>query len=526
MRCGKTGITTRKIRVATMNENATDDASRQGAISDGAGAKVDGEGATADEPGAKADRGGAAAGFSWMRWQEKLERLCRLGEMCADDEGTLKTIERRVGREGGQARRGDGGSLLTERAVLAGVPAEEVWRRRSSVSLGGACRMMFSADGVVAVNLPRDYDWQMLPALFGMLGLDDVGLRWNEVGLYEVWRDEVGGEKAASAWEAAWQTLESAVARLPTEDLVCSAGELGLAVAEVRSSRYEAGSSRYSDILAASPQTASTPIASLATVSSTATSSVSSIEDSITALPSLLARPLRDAKVVDLSVMWAGPLCGDLLARAGAQVVKVESPGRPDGARRGLPEFYKLLNGHKQYRSIGFDAPEGRAELLGLLQNADIVISSCRPRALEQMGIDPRDVVSQSDLIWAGITGYGWEQGHKVAFGDDAATAGGLVCRAERSSQEAELAGSDVADHFDSEDGGSKGDESEDGLSERKRSRESSKRTLPCFIGDALADPLTGVSAAAAVMEQWLSGTPGFLDISMVGSAAFFCGED
>ena len=206
--------------------------------------------------------------------------------------------------------------------------------------------------------------------------------------------------------------------------------------------------------------------------------------------------------------------------------MKVESPSRPDGARRGLPEFYELLNGKKQHRSIRFDAPEGRAELLGLLQNADIVITSCRPRALEQMGIDPRDVVSQSDVIWAAITGYGWEQGHKVAFGDDAAAAGGLVCHAERSSQEAELAGSDVADHFENKDGGSKGDESEGELSERKRGRESSKRTLPCFIGDALADPLTGVTAAAAVMEQWLSGSPGFLDISMVGSAAFFCEED
>ena len=406
-----------------MNENAIDDASRQSTISDRAGAK-------ADEAGAMADRGGAAAGFSWKRWQEKIERLCRLGEMCAEDESTLKAFKRRVGWKGGQARRGDGESLLTERAVLAGVPAEEVWRRRSSVSLGGACRMMFSADGVVAVNLPRDDDWQMLPALFGMLGL-----RWDGVG-----RDDVGGYEAVLMGETAWQPLESTVARLPTEDLVCAAGELGLAVAEVGSSG--------SGSLPPLPQT---------------------------------GRSLCDAKVVDLSVMWAGPLCGDLLARAGAQVVKVESSSRPDGARRGLPEFYELLNGQKRHRSIGFDASEGRAELLGLLQNADIVITSCRPRALEQMGIDPREVVSQSDVIWAGITGYGWEQGHKVAFGDDAAAAGGLVCRA---------------------------------------------RALPCFIGDAIADPLTGVTAAATVMEQWLSGSPGFLDISMVDSAAFFCEED
>ena len=513
MRCGKTGITTRKIRVATMNGKAMDDA-----------------GNDAGRGGAMADGKRTASGFSWERWQEKLERLCELGAMCVDDERTLEAFKRRVGREGGQARRGDGESLLTERAVLTGVPAEEVWRRRSPVSLGGACRMMFSADGMVAVNLPRDDDWQMLPALFGMLGLE-----WDE---------------AVTAWEAAGRRLESAVARLQTEDLVCAAGELGLAVAEV-------GSCGDLVVSLASPQAASPPTSSFTTISPAASSpaSASSKADSPTTgfndshgrsvilpPPPQTSRPLRDAKVVDLSVMWAGPLCGDLLARAGAQVVKAESPGRPDGARRGLPEFYERLNGRKQHRSIGLDASEGQAELRDLLQNADIVITSCRPRALEQMGIDPHDVVSQSGVIWAGITGYGWEQGHKVAFGDDAAAAGGLVCsaerlyqeaeftgggcgrapaadtRAERLSQEAEITGGNVENRFVFEGEGE--------LSERKRDRESSARVLPSFIGDAIADPLTGVTAAVAVMEQWLSGTPEFLDISMVGSAAFFCEED
>lgn len=492
------------------------------------GKAMDDAGNDAGRGGAMADGKRTASGFSWERWQEKLERLCEFGAMCVDDERTLEAFKRRVGREDGQARRGNGESLLAERAVLAGVPAEEVWRRRSSVSLGGACRMMFSADGMVAVNLPRDDDWQMLPALFGMLGLE-----WGE---------------AVTAWEVAGQALEAVVARLPTEGLVCAAGELGLAVAEV-------GSCRDSAVLLASLQAASPPTSSLTTISSAASSSASAsstthpsttgFNDShgrSATLPPLpqTGQSLRDAKVVDLSVMWAGPLCGDLLARAGAQVVKAESPGRPDGARRGLPEFYERLNGRKQHRSIGLDAPEGQAELRDLLQNADIVITSCRPRALEQMGIDPYEAVSQSGVIWAGITGYGWERGHKVAFGDDAAAAGGLVSsaerlyqeaeftgggcgrapaadtRAERLSQEAEFIRGDVADHF----------ESEGEFSERKRDRESSARVLPSFIGDAIADPLTGVTAAVAVMEQWLSGTPEFLDISMVGSAAFFCEED
>ena len=44
-------------------------------------------------------------------------------------------------------------------------------------------------------------------------------------------------------------------------------------------------------------------------------------------------RPVAGLLVADLSSMWAGPLCGQILAAAGATVVKVESPGRPDGTR-------------------------------------------------------------------------------------------------------------------------------------------------------------------------------------------------
>ena len=91
--------------------------------------------------------------------------------------------------------------------------------------------------------------------------------------------------------------------------------------------------------------------------------------------------------VVDMSSLWAGPLCGQLLARAGAVVVKVESPGRPDGTRRGEPAFFDWMNSGKLSYAIDFDA--GADALRRLLSVADIVIEGSRPAALRAAGSAP-----------------------------------------------------------------------------------------------------------------------------------------
>ena len=469
---------------------------------------------------------GRDAGFSWSRWRAALEQLCFLGEMCAEDEEALDAFKRRVGcsaglgeglaekscAEGGSARNGgEGGDarlkrtgehLLTERTVLAGVSADELWRRRSPISFGGACRMMFSADGAVAVNLPREDDWQLLPALYGMAkseGLDSeelakIAKRNPALGVSVAATDD----KIDAAAISAWNEVMRRIAEMPTEHLISSAEELGLAIAEVGSRRGDSRSDRISssNSLALSMGLKVTREIKVSDRISSSNSLASAPTSDSVAPPQISrsSRPLSEAKVVDLSVMWAGPLCGDLLARAGAQVVKAESPSRPDGSKRGMPEFYERLNGRKQHRSIRLETPKGQAELLELLREADIVITSCRPRALEQMGIDPHLAVSEGGIIWTAITGYGWQHGHRVAFGDDAAAAGGLVVFGGESLE---------SESLESENLGS-------------------ASLLPCFVGDALADPLTGVAAAVAVMQQWLSGSPAFLDISMAGSAASF----
>ncbi len=194
--------------------------------------------------------------------------------------------------------------------------------------------------------------------------------------------------------------------------------------------------------------------------------------------PSAGRRKVAELRIVDVSSMWAGPLAAMLLAEAGGQVVKVESISRPDGARAARG-FYRAL--HRDDQSVVTIEPgtvEGRRRLRDLLGQADVVIESSRPRALEQLGCGPDEVEGRHGRVWLSITGYGRAEpgGHWVAFGDDAAVAGGLVAW---------------------EEGGQ-----------------------PVFCGDALADPLSGMAAAAAAFEAVAKGGGVVLDVSMQACAA------
>ncbi|MGW0022639.1 CoA transferase [Rhodococcus sp. NPDC003382] len=165
-------------------------------------------------------------------------------------------------------------------------------------------------------------------------------------------------------------------------------------------------------------------------------------------------RSVEGLLVVDFSALWAGPLCAHLLGLAGARVVKVETPWRPDGARRGNPEFYRLL--HSGHESVVLDPnlPGERDALRDLVAAADIVIEASRPRALAGFGLDADTFVAEGGT-WVSITAHGRDSG-RVGFGDDVAASAGLV-------------------GYD--------------------------RGTPVFVGDAIADPLTGLTAAALAMS-------------------------
>lgn len=189
--------------------------------------------------------------------------------------------------------------------------------------------------------------------------------------------------------------------------------------------------------------------------------------------PRVSPRGPRGLLVADLSSMWAGPLCGQLLARAGATVVKVESPARPDGTRTGHPGFFDWINGGKLSYCLDFDRQAD--ELRALLAVADVVIEGSRPEALARRALGPNDITPRDGRIWVRITGHG-ARSRRPAFGDDAAVAGGLVGAA----------------------GG------------------------PVFCADAIADPLSGLEAHRAVVESLDRGGGELIEISMAAVAGTY----
>ena len=188
--------------------------------------------------------------------------------------------------------------------------------------------------------------------------------------------------------------------------------------------------------------------------------------------------------VVDLSALWAGPLCSQLLHRAGHRVTKVESIRRPDGARRGHPTFFAELDAGKDHLTFDFDSSQDLAQLRSMIEEADVVIEGSRPRALQQLGFRADVIVrNHRPLVWLSITGYGRQgaSGQRVGFGDDCAVAGGLVDWS-RSARD--------------------GDE-------------------PQFVGDAVADPLTGLVAALAILQA-VDGQKGrVIEASLAKTAAW-----
>ncbi|HWY25290.1 MAG TPA: CoA transferase [Nevskia sp.] len=296
-------------------------------------------------------------------------------------------------------------------------------RRSGSISPGGSCRLYQAADGGIALNLARDED-----------------------------------REALTAWLEAPQAVDDArlpelIARRGVDELLERGRLLGLAVSADR--LPEAGPQPWFSVAASGTARA--------------------------------AGSTRPPRVLELASLWAGPVCAHLLLQLGAEVIKLESPQRPDGARHGHAGFFDLLNTGKRSVAVDPRSEAGRRQLLALIASADIVIEGSRPRALRQLGIDAESLVrTQPGLTWLSITGYGRgePQEHWVAYGDDAAVDAGLSALL----------------------------------------REVTGERL--IGGDAIADPLTGIHAALAAWASYRAGGGKLISIALRDVVANCLGFD
>lgn len=294
---------------------------------------------------------------------------------------------------------------------------------RISAGLGGSRLMQTRDGGWFALTLLRQEDRELLPALF----LD------NEIAINDA------------------EAIARAVARHECAELVERGRLLGLPVASA-------------DETPASP-----PI------------------ETIALGPHRTRAANHRPLVVDLSAIWAGPLSGHLFWLAGMEVVKVESLSRPDLIRRDDPQTFNLINQGKANAVIDLTEDGGTAALVQLIERADIVIESSRPRALRHLSIDANALVSRiPGLVWLTITGHGaqGEPANWAGIGNDCGVAAGLS-----------RALADVTGEIG-------------------------------YVGDAIADPLTGITAALEGWQAYKAGIAKRIGFSMSAITASALAEE
>ncbi len=122
--------------------------------------------------------------------------------------------------------------------------------------------------------------------------------------------------------------------------------------------------------------------------------------------------PLKGLKVVEMGQLIAGPFCGQLLGDMGADVVKIEPPGKGDPMRdwgRGdYPLWWEVVARNKRSVSANLRVVEGQALARQLIAGADVLIENFRPGTLEGWGLAPQTLHADNPgLIIVRVSGYG-----------------------------------------------------------------------------------------------------------------------
>jgi succinyl-CoA--D-citramalate CoA-transferase len=146
--------------------------------------------------------------------------------------------------------------------------------------------------------------------------------------------------------------------------------------------------------------------------------------------------PLNGIRVVEMGTLLAGPFCGQLLGDFGAEVIKVEPPGKGDPMRqwgrhkvKGRSLWWPIIARNKKSVTLDLRTPEGQELARRLLSRADILVENFRPGTLEKWGLGYEELSKENPgLIMVRVSGYGQTGPYrdKAGFGSIGEAMGGL----------------------------------------------------------------------------------------------------
>jgi crotonobetainyl-CoA:carnitine CoA-transferase CaiB-like acyl-CoA transferase len=141
-----------------------------------------------------------------------------------------------------------------------------------------------------------------------------------------------------------------------------------------------------------------------------------------------MAGAFSGIRILDLSRLLPGPYCSLLFADLGAEVIKVEEPGRGDYARQTRPywgdsdigAYFLHLNRNKKSLSLNLKAEAGRGVFRRLVATADVLLESFRPGVMDRLGLgwDALSAINPR-LVYCAITGYGQDGPYRDLVGHD-----------------------------------------------------------------------------------------------------------